>query len=95
MSITVLFCALILLFLPTLPAQAANPGDSCTAAQTGFVQTDAGTVIICDGTTWNLALLLSSTAGRILFQVDNDAGSCTVAKKGRLKYNESATPPWQ
>lgn len=84
---------LLLLFAPA--AYAANPGDSCTAAQAGFVQTDAGSMIVCNGTIWNLALQLSNGAGRILFQVDNDAGSCTAAKTGRLRYNSADSPPWQ
>jgi hypothetical protein len=74
--------------------EAANSGDTCTAGQSGQVQVDQGTMIVCNGTTWNAAMQLSSTAGRVLFQIDNDAGTCTTAKVGRLRFNSAGSPDW-
>jgi hypothetical protein len=77
------------------PAQAANPGDACTAGENGYVQTNGGTMIVCNGTVWTAAIILSSTAGRMLMQVDYDAGVCTTTKAGRLRYNSAGSPAWQ
>ncbi|WP_435640596.1 tail fiber domain-containing protein [Micavibrio aeruginosavorus] len=75
-------------------AAEAQPGDAC--AINGAVQETGGPeqmprrTLICNGTTWQNALE-QTTAGASLLQIGNDAGSCTTAKLGRIRYNGSAT----
>ncbi|WP_158497198.1 tail fiber domain-containing protein [Micavibrio aeruginosavorus] len=75
-------------------AQEAQPGDACTT--NGAVRSTGGPeqmprrMLICNGTTWQSALE-QSTAGASLLQIGNDAGSCTTAKLGRMRYDGTST----
>ncbi|WP_435640802.1 hypothetical protein [Micavibrio aeruginosavorus] len=85
-------------FFP-IPALAAEtqPGDSCSingeVRNTGGPEQIPRRTLICNGTTWQ-TLVEQTSAGKTLLQIDNDAGSCTTAKTGRMRYT-GGTPPWE
>lgn len=94
------FFATIFLCFPAyaqLEGTDSAPGDSCAGLPAGATRMNAdagqdGTkiLLICDGTAWQSA----DTGGLAALQGTNDAGPCTVAKDGLIKYNASETPPW-
>ncbi len=86
---------LIFLFLAAPAyAQETQPGDACSTA--GLVRHTGGSeqmpnhILICNGTNW-LTLTEQTTTGKTSLQVGNDAGSCTAAKTGRVRYDGSST----
>jgi hypothetical protein len=96
LAVFILFIAL-LLTCPALAAEAPAVGDTCTAGETGHSQFVGGDTepnghwVVCNGTTWAAIIDFSAAAGRSLFQVDNDTGTCTAAKLGRIRYNGTST----
>ncbi|AEP10666.1 conserved hypothetical protein [Micavibrio aeruginosavorus ARL-13] len=73
-------------------AQEEQPGSACTPSGkivvTGGPEQMPRRVMICNGSTWR-TFMEQNTDGKSLFQVDNDTGSCTAAKEGRLRFNDS------
>ena len=92
--------AVLLLLTASLPARAAEtqPGDTCTAGQTdlyrhagGPENPGTGYFLVCDGATWKAITTWDSATGKSLFQVNNDAGTCTATKLGRIRYDGTST----
>lgn len=51
-------------------------------------------MLVCDGSQWKAVYEWDTNSSRALFQVDNDTGSCTTDKTGRLRYNDG-TDTWE
>ncbi|MGE0269618.1 MAG: LamG domain-containing protein [Candidatus Omnitrophota bacterium] len=89
-------CITVLIFvLCAFPAMAQTAiggtetaGAACSGS--GRVAFTNGKILICNGTIWVESLSIQTT-GQSLFQVDDDAGSCTTAKLGRLRYDGTST----
>ncbi|HEY5792226.1 MAG TPA: hypothetical protein VIS74_02945, partial [Chthoniobacterales bacterium] len=93
------FSLMISGFFP-LSGNAAEPvaGDSCAVSGAfthagGPEQTGAGHFLVCNGSAW-VSVIDHTASGRTDIQINNDTGSCTTAKTGRLRYNDS-TDVWE
>ena len=96
-----LWIVTIALFFAPVPqamAQEAQPGDACALA--GSTVNSGGPEIaglshlmICDGANW-VSVMEYKDDGTVLYQTSNDAGACTAAKDGRMRYNSASSPPW-
>jgi hypothetical protein len=89
---------LMLLLAAPLPARAleTQPGDACTTADQhqltgGPENPGTGYHLVCDGSVWKAIVTWDSSTARSLFQVNNDAGSCTATKLGRIRYDGTST----
>lgn len=100
-----LLLALLILITTAAPSWAqlagtdTKPGDTCTAAEEGYVRRNASAArdaseitLMCDGSVWQKA---TGGGGLAALQGQNDTGPCTSEKDGLIKYNPSNTPPWQ
>jgi hypothetical protein len=89
--------ALVVLLPPSIASAAEpQPGDACPATDQvthtgGPENPGTGYDLVCDGAHWQAVRTWASASGRSLFQVDNDAGSCTASKLGRLRYDGVST----
>ncbi|WP_139247361.1 hypothetical protein [Hyphomicrobium sp. NDB2Meth4] len=96
-----LLSLLVFLFL-AVPAYAAlqgtdsKPGDACSAGEAGHTRRNASSTqdpkeitLICNGSQW-----VSANGGGAM-KGTNVTGACTPALDGTVKYNASASPPWQ
>lgn len=45
--------------------------------------------MVCDNSVWKSVIDYSATTGRVDVDIANDTGSCTAAKTGRLRYDDS------
>lgn len=93
LSLAVLLGTTSPLVLATRPAlaQETQPGDVCSnAGWTRWVSTPTAGLLVCDGANWKSVIALENN-GQSLLQVDNDTGSCTADKTGRLRFDGSST----
>ena len=68
-------------------------GDACSTNGAFNISAETGEntrLLICNGSNWKSALDLENT-GEVFLQVNNDAGSCTADKLGRLRYDGTST----
>ena len=80
-------------------ALAQTAGGSCSGTASGgsaqILSSGKYIRLICDGTTWQEQSLndvgSSTTPATTVQQIGNDSGSCTAVKKGRMRYNGTAT----
>lgn len=93
----VLLCVVFLPLSSAFSAESPAVGDACTGGETGYSKFVGGSTevdghwVVCNGTNWVAIIDYTSAAGRSLFQVNTDAGSCTSAKLGRLRYDGTST----
>lgn len=88
-------CGILFPINSAFSAESPAVGDACSVSgQSKFVggttEVD-GHWVVCNGTNWVAIIDYTSAAGRSLFQVNTDAGSCTAAKLGRIRYDGTST----
>lgn len=91
-------CVSAVIIFSSLPAQAADPGDACTAAQADawiVSDSDHNIKIHCDGSRWRILEKIdeSGAATSRIKQVitfGNDTATCNSDAEGTIRYNGTA-----
>jgi hypothetical protein len=88
--------AALLILSGAARAAEPQPGDACAAADSfihvgGPENPGTGYLMVCDGSVWKSVEEWDTASGKSLFQVDNDTGTCTAVKLGRIRYNGTST----